>query len=149
SNTVIFSEGLKGPAVGPPGAKNGLSVNYKLGLASNAFPTDIQFAQACNTVPISGANQNWTWKGEWWSFGGTMIYSHTQTPNRTSCDYSDIGEDWRGTITISAASSNHPGGVNVLFMDGTVHFIKSSVGYQPWYALATPDGGEVVSSDQY
>ena len=30
--------------------------------------------------------------------------------------------------TLVNASSLHPGGVNVLFMDGSVHFIKSSVG---------------------
>jgi prepilin-type processing-associated H-X9-DG protein len=48
-----------------------------------------------------------------------------------------------------AASSYHPGGVNVLFMDGSVHFIKNSVAYPAWYGLATPAGGEVIRSDQY
>ena len=33
------------------------------------------------------------------------------------------------TQTMVAASSYHPGGVNVLFMDGSVHFIKNSVSY--------------------
>jgi prepilin-type processing-associated H-X9-DG protein len=47
------------------------------------------------------------------------------------------------------ASSNHPGGVNVCFADGSVRFVKSSVGFQPWYAIATPDNGETVSSDSY
>jgi prepilin-type processing-associated H-X9-DG protein len=50
---------------------------------------------------------------------------------------------------MASASSNHPGGVNVLFGDGSVHFIKSSVGIQAWYGIATPNGGEVVGSDQY
>ena len=36
-----------------------------------------------------------------------------------------------------AASSHHPGGVNVLFMDGSVRFIKNSVNFQAWYAIAT------------
>ena len=48
-----------------------------------------------------------------------------------------------------AASSYHPGGVNCLFMDGSVHFIKNSVNFASWYALATPAGGEVISSDSY
>ena len=61
--------------------------------------------------------------------------------------YFDIGEDLRGTITMVGASSNHPGGVNVLFMDGSVRFISSTVGYQPWYAIATPNYGEVISAD--
>ena len=71
-----------------------------------------------------------------------MIYSHTQTPNRTSCVYHDINQDGRGTITMAAASSNHPGGVNLLLMDGSVRFVKSVVNYRPWYALATPNGAE-------
>jgi prepilin-type processing-associated H-X9-DG protein len=149
SNTVSFSEWIKGPATGPPGAPNGLGVNYKLNLPSDAFPTDFQFAQACNSVPVTGANQTWTWKGEWWAYGGMMIYSHTQMPNRTSCDYSDVGQDGRGTITMAAASSNHPGGVNMLFMDGSVRFVKSSVSPQAYYAIATINKGEIVSSDQF
>ena len=28
-------------------------------------------------------------------------------------------------------------------MDGSVHFIKNSVNFATWYALATPAGGEV------
>ena len=100
-------------------------------------------------MPITSANQQWQWKGEWWGFGATMIYSHTQAPNRTSCVYHDINQDGRGTITMISASSNHPGGVNVLFMDGSVHFIKSTVNYQPWYAIATPNNRETLSSEAY
>ncbi len=59
-------------------------------------------------------------------------------------------QDFAGaTQTMVSASSWHPGGVNCLFMDGSVHFIKSSVGFQAWYALATPAGGEIISSDSY
>ena len=61
-----------------------------------------------------------------------------------------MDREWnRGNITMVSASSNHPGGVNVLFMDGSVRFVKSTVNYISWYAIATPNGGEVVSSDSY
>ena len=75
-------------------------------------------------------------------------------------------------------SSNHPGGVNVAFGDGTVRFVKDTIstwkydpttfqalntsysgtngyamlpGCQPgvWQALSTRSGGEVISSDAY
>ena len=61
-------------------------------------------------------------------------------------------------------SSFHPGGVNILFGDGSVHFLKSinsdagvnpdgSTRYLPsslvFQALGTRAGGEVVSSDSY
>ena len=47
------------------------------------------------------------------------------------------------------ARSRHPGGVNALFCDGSVRFIKDTVGLPVWQALSTMNGGEVISSDQY
>ena len=38
------------------------------------------------------------------------------------------------------ANSNHPGGVNVLFADGSVKFIKDSVAYTVWWGLGTKSG---------
>ena len=51
-----------------------------------------------------------------------------------------------GAIT---ARSYHPGGVNALFADGSVHFVKSTVNGMTWRALGTIQGGEVISSDAY
>ena len=48
-----------------------------------------------------------------------------------------------------ASRSRHPGGVNTLFGDGSVHFLKSSVSPQTWVALGTINSGEVISSDSY
>jgi prepilin-type N-terminal cleavage/methylation domain-containing protein/prepilin-type processing-associated H-X9-DG protein len=45
--------------------------------------------------------------------------------------------------------SRHPGGVNTLFGDGSVHFMKNSISPQTWVALGTVNGGEVISSDSY
>jgi prepilin-type N-terminal cleavage/methylation domain-containing protein/prepilin-type processing-associated H-X9-DG protein len=45
--------------------------------------------------------------------------------------------------------SRHPGGANFLFGDGSVHFLKSTINATPWRALATRNGGEVISADQY
>jgi prepilin-type N-terminal cleavage/methylation domain-containing protein/prepilin-type processing-associated H-X9-DG protein len=43
-----------------------------------------------------------------------------------------------------AARSRHPGGVNVLFGDGSVRFLASSIAPGTWRALGTMNGGEVV-----
>ena len=51
-----------------------------------------------------------------------------------------------GAIT---ARSYHPGGVNALFADGGVRFVKSTVNGTTWRGLGTVSGGEVVSSDSY
>jgi prepilin-type N-terminal cleavage/methylation domain-containing protein/prepilin-type processing-associated H-X9-DG protein len=45
--------------------------------------------------------------------------------------------------------SMHSGGINMLFGDGSVHFLKSSISPVPWRALATIGYGEVISSDSY
>ncbi len=42
--------------------------------------------------------------------------------------------------------SLHPGGANMLFADGSVHFLKSSISPVPWRALATRAYGEVISA---
>ena len=47
------------------------------------------------------------------------------------------------------AASNHPGGVNVAFADGSVRFVKSSISQRTWWALGTRSFGEVISSDSY
>ena len=47
------------------------------------------------------------------------------------------------------ARSYHPGGVNSLFTDGSVKFVKDSISLITWRALSTPNGGEVVSADAY
>jgi len=149
STTAIWSEWVKGPG-GVPG-KNGLGMVYRSGLNMASFPTDIQFAQAVNAITPTSNNQQWGWKGEWWAFGGSLAYSHTNFPNRYAFEYSDSngdGNDNRAMSTLINPSSFHPAGVNVLFMDGSVRFVKNSIAYQPWYAIATPDGNEPIDSDR-
>jgi prepilin-type N-terminal cleavage/methylation domain-containing protein/prepilin-type processing-associated H-X9-DG protein len=158
SNTAIFSEWIKGDGIAPPGSVNGLGQVYSLGLASTSFVgqvapggmrIDYQIAQACQNVPQIGLNQSWTWKGDWWASGESATYTHTQTPNRSSCYYSDVGQPQSAAVNVLAASSRHPGGVNVCFADGSVRFVKSSVNPPAWFGLATINGGEVISSDAY
>ncbi len=65
-------------------------------------------------------------------------------------DWDWIDENDGGPTYMSlAASSYHPGGVNALFADGSVRFVKNSISPVTWTALGTIAGGEVISSDQY
>jgi prepilin-type N-terminal cleavage/methylation domain-containing protein/prepilin-type processing-associated H-X9-DG protein len=43
-----------------------------------------------------------------------------------------------------AASSYHPGGVNVCLADGSVRFVRDSIEFALWQALGSRAGGEVV-----
>jgi prepilin-type N-terminal cleavage/methylation domain-containing protein/prepilin-type processing-associated H-X9-DG protein len=49
----------------------------------------------------------------------------------------------------NAPFSYHPGGINALFGDGSVHFLKETIGIVILRSLVTPGGGEVVSAGQY
>jgi len=86
--------------------------------------------------------------------GGTDVFD----PSPEECWTQILGpaglEDGPRTINNPEAHvedywSRHPGGANMLFADGSVHFLKSSIGTTPWRALATRNGGEVISADQY
>ena len=48
----------------------------------------------------------------------------------------------------AAARSRHSGGVNILFGDGTVRFVLSSIGLTPYQAISTMNGGETVSAPE-
>ncbi|WP_435010691.1 DUF1559 domain-containing protein [Tundrisphaera lichenicola] len=68
--------------------------------------------------------------------GPIGVEGFTRTPNHSSAHV----EDYR---------SWHPGGVNFLFADGSVRFIKNTINEATYQALATRSGGEVISADQY
>jgi prepilin-type N-terminal cleavage/methylation domain-containing protein/prepilin-type processing-associated H-X9-DG protein len=70
-------------------------------------------------------------------------YSHTVPPNYQSFDCGDSGINASHT----ASRSYHPGGVNVSYSDGSVHFIKSTINIVTWRAVGSKAGGEIISSD--
>jgi prepilin-type processing-associated H-X9-DG protein len=61
--------------------------------------------------------------------------------------------DWAGGTVLDydaiTARSYHTGGVNTLFMDGSVRFITNSIPQMTWRALGTRNGGEVVDMSKY
>jgi prepilin-type N-terminal cleavage/methylation domain-containing protein/prepilin-type processing-associated H-X9-DG protein len=65
-------------------------------------------------------------------------------------DLKTISEESGGPSYAAVTSrSYHPGGVNVLFGDGRVQFVKSSIAGNNWRALGTIAGGEVVDGASY
>jgi prepilin-type N-terminal cleavage/methylation domain-containing protein/prepilin-type processing-associated H-X9-DG protein len=65
-------------------------------------------------------------------------------------DLNGMNEELGGpTFAAINSRSYHPGGVNVLLVDGSVRFVKSSIDGMVWRGLGTVAGGEVISSDAY
>ena len=48
-----------------------------------------------------------------------------------------------------AMGSRHPGGINMLFADGSMRFIKNGINNAIWYGLQTVRNREIIGSDQY
>jgi prepilin-type N-terminal cleavage/methylation domain-containing protein/prepilin-type processing-associated H-X9-DG protein len=69
------------------------------------------------------------------------------TPNWSN-NGADCGE-YQAHGGMFSSRSRHPGGVNTLFCDGSVKFIKNSVNRFTWWALSSRNCGEVVSADSY
>ncbi len=65
-------------------------------------------------------------------------------------DWDTVDENDGGPTYMSlSASSAHPGGVNTLFGDGSVKFIKNSVNPYIWRGLGSIAGGEVLDASGY
>ena len=170
SNTVAFGESLVG--------NGGRTANYRgngvAGLcyawildATQNVPQTMATIQMCNsgwnsaiqsgspyngTINI-GVNRGWYWG--WGAESMTLINtiippSSQQYPwnaCRTGCQ--GCGNYDMDHAEIANVTSQHPGGANVLFADGHVQFIKSSISLQTWWSLGTRNDGEVFSADSY
>jgi prepilin-type N-terminal cleavage/methylation domain-containing protein/prepilin-type processing-associated H-X9-DG protein len=150
SNTAIFSEFVMGKNSG--GSSLGKNVTWIITNPESTSATNYNqkywatIAAACqSTTQFFDDTRGSRWLAMHCGYGGG--YSHIQTPNKKACYYSD--KNGHQDHTILGASSNHPGGVNVLLMDGSVRFVKDSVNPVTWWAIATRSGGEVVSADSF
>jgi prepilin-type N-terminal cleavage/methylation domain-containing protein/prepilin-type processing-associated H-X9-DG protein len=175
SNSALFSEhllgfgsGLDNPAQSQAVAGSNLAKralfqinSVTLTADANDMATLLKFVAGCKSIPGGTAPVEDSLNGANWIMAQgydtmSVSYTHVMTPNGYSCVGAENG--WPtflsdgaqgGYGAASTASSNHPGGVNVCFGDGSVKFIKDSVSNQTWWALGTRNLGEVISSDAY
>jgi prepilin-type N-terminal cleavage/methylation domain-containing protein/prepilin-type processing-associated H-X9-DG protein len=129
---------------------------------------------AKNDYSPHGSFEDWNW----WTSGnnGDTTYAHFY-PINPQKKLTNITKDDQGGAFVDGASSFHPGGLNVAFVDGSVRFIKETIdtwafdlstGYPRgvtrnssvwqlnpgtrvgvWQALGSVNGGEVISADAY
>jgi prepilin-type N-terminal cleavage/methylation domain-containing protein/prepilin-type processing-associated H-X9-DG protein len=175
SNTIAYSEWLVGDGKAtfyagakPPSMYRGnimISSGVTGPAAAEAYlnPQDtLNQLSACAAVwntwkrTGSGTGQIGDIKGLRWGMGteGFSMFNVLQTPNDSqnpfggcragTCDFC-----WPDSSFTISAASGHPGGVNVLFADGSARFVKDSVARMTWWALGTRANGEILSSDSY
>jgi prepilin-type N-terminal cleavage/methylation domain-containing protein/prepilin-type processing-associated H-X9-DG protein len=172
ANTALYSEhllffasvgGVMDPSVTPGGnnGKRGLfptTVSVVLDQANSA--NALAFVGACKALPkttvaSSDSAFGWAWLLSLDYATANNAYTHVMPPNSVSCTGATTptaftnNPTWGGVAAAITATSNHPGGVNVTFGDGSVKFIKDSIDVQTWWALGTRNGKEIISSDQY
>ncbi len=138
SNTVAFSEWIVG-------AGGGVASWDRLGNIYYTPPIDDfeRFVTACDSGEgfIDGLPRG---KQCLWlhALSGNTLYNHNQGVNKLSCS-----DGTGGLFTTSyTAASHHPGGVNSLFLDGHVSFIKDTTTRAVWRGLGTRAGGELATA---
>jgi prepilin-type processing-associated H-X9-DG protein len=84
------------------------------------------------------------------------MYNHRRRPNdkRPDCrgglPHSNRSDPLWNWLSLNITTrSRHPRGVNSMFADGHVRFIKESIDITTWQALGSRDGGEVVTADAF
>jgi prepilin-type N-terminal cleavage/methylation domain-containing protein/prepilin-type processing-associated H-X9-DG protein len=143
--------------IAPPGGPTDERGHYE-----GVFPingarrlTDIQDG-ATNTILIAEcAGRPQLWQGrrqvpDVWLSGGpwasrNLLWGRGATPDGTA---------FYGRCAVNCTNDRevygfHPTGANVVFADGSVHFLKASIDIGVFARLVTRAGGEVVSADDY
>jgi len=138
SNTAAFSEWVKGKS-----GQNSPGLNLVRAIAqySNGGP------QNDFSICVASTTSLWDFKGEYWTLQDTGRggpYYHVMPPDQPACA---VTAAFGNVDSFIGAGSFHPGGANVLLMDGSVRFAKSSTNLAIWNAVGTRNGGEVLSAD--
>jgi len=160
SNTIAYAEALCGDTsaskpVRANGTGNapGCSACNILDVTSAGLAKLTIDMQSCATTFLTAYTADD--RGNRWGAGimGFGLFNTVMTPNGgnqwtfNTCRMGCCAQAQSGHY--QPATSNHPGGVNVLLSDGSVKFIKNTISYVTWWALGTRANGEIISSDSY
>jgi prepilin-type N-terminal cleavage/methylation domain-containing protein/prepilin-type processing-associated H-X9-DG protein len=166
TTTVAVSETIRSTGGSPTGVNSltffqadplsGFAITGDNSTTGPSIASDAEYASLCLINPPTGYQAT---RGVRWHYGapGHSLFNTIRPPNdkrydcrgglphsnRTVATWSQLSQN------ITARSAHGGGGVNVLFCDGHVQFVKNSVSTQTWQALGSRNRGEVVSADSY
>jgi prepilin-type N-terminal cleavage/methylation domain-containing protein/prepilin-type processing-associated H-X9-DG protein len=138
SHTAAFSEHILGDFT------NGIATENSDTFQPGTHPTTPDQAIIdCNSIDWT----NLTYQGQsaigapWLrGYHSTTSYYHSAPPNTRSCMFPP-------NRIMTTANSKHTGGVNVVFCDGSLHFIPNTIDIAVWRAIGTINGKEIVDED--
>ncbi len=140
------------PPPGPTGPYAYPDIPTVLASIAAAPTSGCKFATAPAGM-LGGGHSHWCNGNSFYDGFTTALPPNTLSPAGTPALDSDMSsedeDDGGPTYAAVTSRSHHPGIVNALFADGSVHAVKNTINYQTWRALGTVGGGEVISSDSY
>ena len=144
--------------------------SYKISEISDGLSRTAMMSELISGQAVSGSaagTNDWDVRGMWGlQYTGAHAYMHLNSPNSSAGDAPSAQNYTRCIDTPnapcnpnsvagngynnshSAARSYHPGGVNVVFLDGHVSFVGDEIDYYVWQALGTSKGGETVDASE-
>jgi prepilin-type N-terminal cleavage/methylation domain-containing protein/prepilin-type processing-associated H-X9-DG protein len=163
SNTAAFSERVSGPnTTGIRDKRNTMKDNVTWsgqGVTEALMTPDMvkDAARACDQAGNGTVFTRYDSSGQNWVYyraHDNALYHHAVQPNRADCAViaTAVGRPRQPggrRYGLIPASSRHPGGVNVLMIDGTVRFISENVDLDTWWAVGSIAGSERISNTNF
>ncbi len=91
-------------------------------------------------------------QGRFWHFNGNFnsLFTTLMPPNSPTPDirYGCLGCGYGENTAMFNTRSRHPGGVNIAYVDGSVHFMSDFIDQPTLWSLGTIGGGEPSDSSK-
>ena len=152
SNTAAASEKVKGFGsnnswdTSVPGSNNAANLSTSFTTTGNSpmsiYKACLLLAPSVTTTTFASGDGI----GGWWCDSKMSVgcYTHVMPPNTFGCSTSTNNWDQNNT---SDAGSRHSGGINLLMLDGSVKFVKSTINIATWQAMGTMANNEVIDAN--
>jgi prepilin-type N-terminal cleavage/methylation domain-containing protein len=135
SKTVAFSESVFGSGNDTTGIAPSDALRQVIELPMGTVTTTASCTPTSDTLWSGQRSAKWI-NGHY----ADTVYNHFYPPNSEMPDCHNGFHNY----ALTAARSQHAGGVHVAMCDGSVHFVSESINVSIWHGMATRQGNEVL-----